>query len=530
MHPVRLRLDDAGRRGTNEGEVAGIASNDPLPWVKREQQEVRARQNQWGYNELGDLGMRKGLKFCLAAPLTVLAFLALSGPALAGNGENGPFRDVYEAGDPLKTNIPYVAWTGEEVRLMKCVSEDDSAPYGDLAESDAEWAVVDWSGMDVQGHPSRDPAFFDDVDRRTEAFQAGGITVIGQNEQPDDSESSEDGRRTCWAIDIESQKPGLAVVKMAIDDSDQPEGSPELKHQFLVIWLTMNNPVLEELADADFPGIELGDPTGDGNFFPNVPEDDAYGEGLIRVTVNGWFPLGQNFADDLDGDADTNVVTLPADWSTLANRYAVSVNGLDPASWDIHDDQSEFSPHSPGSFCLPPKTSPIDAVDNCLGSSYDPFDLDELGPFSRLVGGTSAATLGPFDPVRPGTSYLPDGKTDAGDAPMPAARVDVTVGGTFGALHHGRGQARDLQPRPHGQRRRQPGDEPAVEGAHNLYAPFYAALIPATSTALAAGGGTYSGVHKACEQLPGLPGTAYPERARHLPLLGSAEHPGTVVE
>ncbi len=103
--------------------------------------------------------------------------------------------------------------------------------------------------------------------------------------------------------------------------------------------------------------------------------------------------------------------------------------------------------------------------------------------------------MGPFDPLRPATSYLPDGVIDAGDAPMPALRIDVGVSGAFGALaaadkhviysRNGTGAASAAFP----------------NNAHNLYAPFSGAYIPATAAPQ-----TSSGVYgEAREQLPGLP-------------------------
>ena len=412
--------------------------------------------------------MRKRLKFCLVAPLAALACLALSGPAMAGEDTR------FEAGDPLTTNIPYVAYAGSEVRLVKCIT-------GNREGVEAEWQVVDWSGVNPDGQNSRDPVFFDDVDQRT----TGRVVPRDAEDDP----FNDQGGRICWAIDIESQKPGMAVVKFATDVFDPPAGAPEFKHQFLVIWLKMNRPTITELSNDSLgdPPLNLGDPTGDGNFNPMDCSPAAgwqgcFRDGLVRVTVNGSFPLGQNFSDDLDGDASPNTVTLPQDWELLARTYAVDINGRNPGSWDIHDDQGTLEAHSNGSFCVE-GGSPIDAVDNCLGGN-------EVGPFSRLIGGTDI-TLGPFDPLRPSTSYLPDGALNAGDAPMPAARVDLALSGTMGGL--ARADKHVVYSRNRAGSEDNPAT-PAVEDAHNLYAPFYAALIPPTSFILNGGSLETSGV------------------------------------
>ena len=52
----------------------------------------------------------------------------------------------------------------------------------------------------------------------------------------------------------------MTRVKMALDDGGRSEGSPILKHDFLVIWLEMSNPALTELGDDAFPGYDVGDP------------------------------------------------------------------------------------------------------------------------------------------------------------------------------------------------------------------------------------------------------------------------------
>ena len=157
--------------------------------------------------------MRTKLKLVLVlASLGALAALAMSSTASAGLG-----ADLFEAGDPMEANIPYVAWAGEEVRLVKCIDD----PRGDWEGSQAEWAIVDSSVRQRSGE-LRDPVFFDDTDRRTPDFAGGG-------EQRD---------RTCWAIDVDSVNPGMTRIKMAVDAREGVQGSPELKHDFLVIWLS----------------------------------------------------------------------------------------------------------------------------------------------------------------------------------------------------------------------------------------------------------------------------------------------------
>jgi len=368
--------------------------------------------------------MRTTIKLMLVlASLGALAALAMSSTASA---QAVPAA----AADPMTSNVPYVAWAGEEVRLVKCIADPGHVQTG----REAEWNIVDSSVRQRSGE-LRDPVFFDDLDRRTAGFAGAG----------------ERSNSTCWAVDVDSVNPGMTRIKMATDDGG-PDGLPVEKHDFLVIWLNMSAPVLTELSSAAFPGLAVGDPLGDGNF---VPVGGAFANGLIRAQVTGSFT-------DLLGTARS----LPADWSALAGSFAFDTSGYNPNAWDIHDDQAATEGHTASSICG--GAAAIDAVDNCLGGG-------ETGAFSRLIGGTNP-TIGPFDPARPGSSYLPDGNLNAGDAPMPAARIDVDLSGTVGAL-----LAADKHVLYSRNRTGVGGTGGiAANNAHNLYAPFYEAWIPAT--------------------------------------------------
>ena len=84
--------------------------------------------------------MRTKLKLLLVlASLGALAALAMSSPALAGE-TNGP-----ALADPQTTNVPYVAWVGEKVRLVKCVATagENGHPLGGVGD----FNTVDWSGF-----------------------------------------------------------------------------------------------------------------------------------------------------------------------------------------------------------------------------------------------------------------------------------------------------------------------------------------------------------------------------------------------
>ena len=247
----------------------------------------------------------------------------------------------------------------------------------------------------------------------------------------------------------------------------------------------------------------LGDPSGDGQFHAGDPP------GRVQVQVFGTLPLGNNFTE-LGLPAS---IQLPFEndgttyWDDLARALATTTApgyGLTPwQTWDIHDDRARTEGHVVGSICGGP-VAPIDAVDACLGAAVFRGD----GRYSQAFGTLSAApTIGPFDPLRPQETLLPDGKLDAGDVPMPAARVDVAIApnaggsdlGGAGALAVRVSSAADARVTWTGVLKciaytrdnrctSTTGSHPATQpnvapppfgpAAHNHYAPFYSRWLP----------------------------------------------------
>ena len=159
-------------------------------------------------------------------------------------------------------------------------------------------------------------------------------------------------------------------------------------------------------------------------------------------------------------------------------------------TWDIHDDRSRAEGHVAGSQCNTPDP-PIDAVDACLGA--DVFGGD--GRYSTAFGVlTDAPTIGPFDPLRPAETLLPDGALDAGDVPMPAARVEFAIRGNTGGSDLGGAGALALrdpsQPDSAPELAKWIGvdkctaytrDNACSTTPSNHYAPFYRRWLPATA-------------------------------------------------
>jgi hypothetical protein len=341
-----------------------------------------------------------------------------------------------QAPDPQTTNIPYTAWAGTQLRLVKC----DDALIG-VRDSGLEMVVESWSG---------------DANLRPTVFGAS-LTKLG----------GIDGR--CARANVVSLGDGLARIKLKAFEGAR--ANEVLEHQFLAIWMRLGAPTIDEVGAADPTGgpagsaTEVGDPAGDGAFVPSS------NNGRVQVKVTGSFPhpLGPG-----------GRFTLPNDWATIANALATSSDPVATSHamrWDIHDDLLKTEQHVIGE--CGGTAVPVDAVDNCLGPrKIEGYDAD-FGPFSRVFGdrvnGAEGQGAGPFDPLRPQT-LLSDGKLDAGDAPMPAARIDVeiapnTPGGINGAGALEKADKTEVYSR----------DGNGTGSPHNLYAPYYKQWLPGTA-------------------------------------------------
>jgi hypothetical protein len=357
----------------------------------------------------------------LTALLVFIVAALTAGPAAAGNAT--------PAFDPQTTNIPYLAWRGQEVDLVKCF-EGGKQQVIDFENALGSFQIMDWSG-----DPHQRPQFLN-------TFAGGVFADFGQGEQEGD---------ICFRADIGSSKAGLAMVKLAV--SNFPGGPVVAKHEFLVAWMNLNPTSLRDIV---------------GN--TTVQAGTEAGLNQFGVNLTGNFPLGGNFSELGLGTS----LTMPNDWAALAGALARSSNPDDdrnPLLWDIHDDQLATEGHR-GNVCS--DGSDIDAVDNCTGG-------DEFGPFSNIWGLAGDAgfggVIGPFDPLRPDQTLLSDGKIDAGDAPMPSAPVRFSITPNTGG-------ATDIS----GVGFLVPVDKHFIYsrsgsggGAHDLYAPFYATYLPATS-------------------------------------------------
>ena len=323
----------------------------------------------------------------------------------------------------------------------------------------------------------------------------------------------------CFSTVFESNKAELARIKLVV--SRQATGEKLLVHDFLVGWMNINSVTLQAIGTTTDvaggpPNILRADVTGNiplmQDFSAIAPAGELGGlagqSGIVTTGATG--AAGPGSATTVGGGAgipaNTTVAILPTAWPALARALA-TVRGVGVAPelfWDIHDDQAPTEGHAQESsaLCLPRVTTGIDAVDSCAPGTIPEA---ENGFFSSIYTNPSdpfglvGPAIGPFDPARPGETYLADGKLDAFDAPMPPVRLDFGIapnvaGGIAGVgsfISVDKGVCDGGAGEPTGciggtyVRPQTPTPQP-----HRFYAPFYETFLPATManrTGLASG-------------------------------------------
>jgi hypothetical protein len=394
--------------------------------------------------------LRVGLVACLvlasAAILVAAAGAANTGLPPGPIGFPAGAVGVDSGFQPNDTNIANLAWRGEELRFVKCdplipatgVVLPNAPDLGNLTTNTrANLYIEDWSGVQENS--------FEGPQAVSGTFEFFHSAHQGLN---------------CVRGDYSSNKPGLAIIKLVVTTNN---GVKILEHQFIAGWMSINSATM----------------TNAGAVAPEIPGFQVANTAQVRVT--GAIPLNAEFRADWGLPA---TLVMPNNWPDLARAMASTSAPLarfrqDIAPyqyWDIHDSSGPAGVsgdvggngnpdiHVPG-ICLGTSTT-IDQVDNCLG----PIMGGENGRSSRVFG-DSGSNIGPFDRSYPGT-LLSDGNLNAADAPMPPLRIDFINGGTFGFFTNSTGSDKHWV---------YSRDGLGSSTAHNLYAPYYSAYIPATS-------------------------------------------------
>jgi hypothetical protein len=436
-----------------------------------------------------------------AVTLAVLAAGVVVSPASASVPSQG-----YQT---QKANVPYLAWRGEHVRLGFCAPPDSEtgAPVAIPTDAQVTWGATDWSGDPGNGSI---PVPFEILGARH--FSNG-----------------------CVYTEFTSEKAGVAFIKLEINNPGTAEtgaGESTYVKQFLVAWMQLTTPAVTgggNVNAGDF-NCEVNQAAALSIKRDLTDPDRVCPEGfdprhLITATVKGIIPLGANFdewvfpASGVGSLVTPGQLTMPDDWAAWA---AVAARSSQPdhlradwiSNWDIHDtiassEDKHVVSAPPGSQCnladetnLPGST---DTVDNCMFNG-DQFG-NTLGGFSTIFGKQSRAgfTVGPFDPLYPYDTMLSDGIVDSGDAPMPAAQIDVDItensgnpGDISGVGYLYPSYKADVKSR----------DGLGTNAAHNFDQPFYYQYIPATARPADALGSPYGAVQPT--GITGVPGSGFP--------------------
>ncbi len=428
--------------------------------------------------------------------------------------------------DPIQTNIPYVAWIGEHVKVTACVPESKATFAGGIVYQ-ATFTLGDWTGR----HDWHEPY----------PVSPNGILGLLPQAEIVPADTTADGvGLVCFSQVWASDKPGLAKFKVHLDLIQGRITPVPVLVEAPVVRVVNTNPDFPSGRDLDayaiwmtFDRVDLAHADGstgtkdvyaggipdncrvttDNELVQGVtpvtpPEregrDDVYLDNeacnynRIQAHVHGSFPMLQNW----EGKFANNLVKMPEDWPLFAAKFAtlgVAFGTNSAQSWDIHDDNTDVTGHYKGAHVpVKPGLCPViphiwfpsyllvdtDSVENCMSD-------DPIGPFTRVSDPTLATstldqqTVGPFDPLVPDGTWLPDGKLDQYDAPMPAARLDFAItpnSGVKGDLSGVGNLVEALKEDVYA--RADPVDlvdKKTYDHPAPYYAPFYSQHIPATA-------------------------------------------------
>src|SRR3954465_4107775 len=367
--------------------------------------------------------------------------------------------------DPLETNVPYLAWRGEEVRLVKCIPHLRQTDIGLAPTTLNNGFIFNGGGLDLnmQIYEYSGPQE-NSFDGPKAVTQTGNIFF------------DEDQGRICVRGDFISNKPGIVVVKLTLAINGVILG----QHDFLVGWMAVNSAAITNSGSvSELPGTLPGN--------------------SINVNVTGSIPLNQEFQDDWRLPA---TLVLPRDWALWAGAMASTDDYLswqDPSAfWDIHDSSGPQGNESPdGSPDV--HVDPTDCATGTAASLYvdQVDDCSGVEPqYSRIFGDLTNGETGPFDPTASWT-LLSDGRLNSSDAPMPALKVIVNSDGAMGGFANTCLNDKDgryfrnfdaTRMVASGEEQSGPYSQfdcvaagTSEDDPHALYAPYYSQYIPATS-------------------------------------------------
>ena len=315
--------------------------------------------------------------------------------------------------DPQDSNVPYLAWKGDKLRIVLCTPEITTTVHNGQKVAGfgqtADFVIETWS----------DNSF----DRPS---VVGGTTKFFFGNDEHDGEA-------CVQTTVTSPAAGLARIQLDLTRA----GKCDFKHEFLVGWLDLDTPTIREVSAATGPndppggGGPLGDPLGDGNFYAgDLP-------GRVQAEVFGLLPLGPNWADlrDLAGEP------YPARSGSRARRTArrlgrprALARSLDRPALRGDAVGHVGHPRRPDARRGACRGEPLQHTGSAARRSGRlPGRRHLRGRRPLLDGFRDAERRADHRPVRsarPAETLLPDGLLGAGDVPMPAARVEFAIRAT----------------------------------------------------------------------------------------------------
>ncbi len=407
----------------------------------------------------------------------------------------------YPAFPANMTNVPYLAWRGEQIRFVKC---DDHIPESGVV-------IPNWT-PDGFSSGNRANLWIEDFSAEhgvpwPEAV-TGSFYFFHSNRYKDEDVN-------CIGGAFSSNKAGIAQIKLEVFND---KGEKVLAHTYLAAWLGINTATVTNAGSVTEPaGADPGN--------------------AAIVEVTGSIPVNLEFQTDWGLPSS---LQLPRDWSLWA--HAMATIGGDLADWhnrgagwieawrywDIHDSSAPASlgvtdtpdqhvdilenvapPANQITDCdsPPPDGDPtitVDTVDNCLGGTANTYNDTGTSAwngdlFSRVFGDTGGSGVGPFDHSYPQT-ILSDGNLNAADAPLPQLQINFNVScvpsctmGYFVGSGDGNdgGSAKTAALANKAVIYSRDPSKP-LSDPHNLYAPYYGSYVPATSRGASDEGNGYN--------------------------------------